>query len=319
MGNTFAYWLSADPPILHHQLLDDRDYGEYLPEDRIYRLVKVTFHKSADVIAADYERARRTRPRHRVHYLLDEEHVVRELKARGIPAHFIHQNALLDERIYTIQPEQEKRFQAVYIAWLNSMKRHVLASGLESVLVIGGSAGFIGDGDPEAYVRSVRDGLPRAEFANLDSGRFMGDAEVATAVNQAKVGLCLSAAEGGMYAATEYLLCGLPVVSTVSQGGRDHWFGPHCARIVMDNAPAVAQGVKDLLELDLSAVEIRQLTLRRLWPHRWRLIELVQSFFDEERTGRDYGREFYDRFTNKLGHWREPDLVWDLRTVDCPT
>ncbi|WP_164127899.1 glycosyltransferase, partial [Stenotrophomonas maltophilia] len=44
--------------------------------------------------------------------------------------------------------------------------------------------------------------------------------------NQAAVGLCLSAVEGAMCASMEYLMAGLPVVSTPSVGGRDVYFDP---------------------------------------------------------------------------------------------
>ena len=39
-----------------------------------------------------------------------------------------------------------------------------------------------------------------------------------------QVGLCLSKSEGAMFASIEYLLCGLPIVSTKSVGGRDIFF-----------------------------------------------------------------------------------------------
>ena len=40
-------------------------------------------------------------------------------------------------------------------------------------------------------------------------------------LNRARVGLCLSAREGAMFASMEYLLSGLPIVTTPSMGGRD--------------------------------------------------------------------------------------------------
>ncbi|HEY1067271.1 MAG TPA: glycosyltransferase [Pirellulales bacterium] len=318
MGLAFYYWLSADPPVLHHQALGDRDFGEHLPTTRMYRLVKFTCRTTADAVLADYARAKKVRPEHRIHYLLDEAHVADEARARGAPAHFIHQNAFLDERIYDVQPEEPKRYDALYNAWFNPVKRHALAAGVPSLVLIGGSSGFLGPGDRDAYLKGVRAALGRAHFVNLDSNRFLGDREVAQWINRARVGLCLSASEGGMYVATEYLLCGVPVVSTASEGGRDHWFDPGCARIVAAAPEAVAAGVRDLISLSPSPTEIRRGALQKCWSHRRRLIDLVQSFFDEERAGRDYAREFYARFTTKLGHWRPPEEAVRHFATDAP-
>jgi hypothetical protein len=303
--------------VIHHQAVADRDFGEHLPKETVYRLVKFTHHATVEEVISDYKRAKRVRPNHRIHYLLDEPNVALDLQAKGLPAHFINQNALLDERIYNVIPAEQKQYDAVYNAWMNPFKRHLLASSIPSVAMIGGISGFIGQGEPAAYARSVKQGIPGAYFVNLDSGKFLSDAEVAQWVNRARVGLCLSAFEGGMYAATEYLLCGLPVVSTVNRGGRDIWFDPSCARTVSDTPEAVAQAVSDLIALNLNPLEIRQRTLQKVWEHRRRLIDLVQSIFDSERAGRDYGREFYARFTTKLGHWRALNEIWKHRETDC--
>lgn len=45
---------------------------------------------------------------------------------------------------------------------------------------------------------------------------YLSPVEVAAALNQCGVGGIFSAEEGTCYASTEYLLCGLPVVSTTS-------------------------------------------------------------------------------------------------------
>jgi glycosyltransferase involved in cell wall biosynthesis len=43
---------------------------------------------------------------------------------------------------------------------------------------------------------------------------------------RAVVGLCLSTVEGSNYASMEYMLAGLPIVSTPSIGGREVYFDP---------------------------------------------------------------------------------------------
>ncbi len=51
-------------------------------------------------------------------------------------------------------------------------------------------------------------------------------------LNKCRVGLALSSREGSCYASTEYLLCGLPVISTKSVGGRQVWYDEHNSIVV---------------------------------------------------------------------------------------
>ena len=92
--------------------------------------------------------------------------------------------------------------------------------------------------------------------------------QVAEILDASRVGLMLSAIEGACWASLEYLLCGLPVVSTPARGGRDDFYDLATARIVEDNEEQVALGVRAALEdLDagrLESHEIRARTLRRL-------------------------------------------------------
>ncbi|MFI5322346.1 MAG: hypothetical protein ACHQ6U_02155 [Thermodesulfobacteriota bacterium] len=73
--------------------------------------------------------------------------------------------------------------------------------------------------------------------------RVLTPEEMADALNRCMVGLCLSAEECGMYASVQYMLCGLPVVSTRSKGGRDEFFYDRYVKIVDDDSKAVRKGV----------------------------------------------------------------------------
>ncbi len=78
--------------------------------------------------------------------------------------------------------------------------------------------------DSQDYFDQVRAALPHATFTHDPPTLYLNSWEVARKLNACRVGMCLSETEGAMFAAVEYLLCGLPVVSTPSQGGRDVWF-----------------------------------------------------------------------------------------------
>ena len=295
-------WLSDDPPIVYHSM-DIEDPGRYLPEERVTRFIMSLWHHTAEEIVETDRRVRALRPAHTIHHCVNDAAICQRLIEMGVSAHFINQNAFLDERLFHILPDETKIYDAVYNARMVPFKRHELACEVSRLLVIGGT---YSQDDSIDYYHKVRAALPDAQFTLEMSGSYVLPADVNTLLNRSRVGLCLSALEGAMYAATEYLLCGLPVVSTVSVGGRDSWFDPRFTRIVPDDPRAVAEAVQELISLQISPELIRTETLNRMWEHRRRLIDLGQSIYAANHTGREFARDFYANFRNKIGDWCLP-------------
>ena len=90
----------------------------------------------------------------------------------------------------------------------------------------------------------------------------------------------------------QYLLAGLPVVSTPSRGGRDEFFHPEYARIVADNSEAVAAGVTEMRDCPVKADEIRLRTLDKIEQHKTRLFELLDSICPDEDWRSDMRRRW---------------------------
>ena len=157
--------------------------------------------------------------------------------------------------------------------------------------------------DSLEYFDQVRAVLPRGTFTHDPPTKYLNSWEVARNLNACRVGVCLSAVEGAMFAAVEYLLCGLPIVSTPSLGGRDVWFDPKFTRIVEPEPNAIAAAVQELIDLRLDPAAIRAATLARMAEHRQRFTSAVQEIFDTARVGRDFAREFYEKFRNQCGTW----------------
>jgi glycosyltransferase involved in cell wall biosynthesis len=103
-----------------------------------------------------------------------------------------------------------------------------------------------------------------------------------------------------MYASAQYLLSGLPVVSTPSLGGRDVFFDDRYTAIVEADSRAIKQGVEDLNSRDIPADFIRQRTLEKMKAHRQRFIKLVQNIYDAEGVKRDFNEEWDKIFFNKM-------------------
>ena len=304
-----AGWVSTDPPVLYHSM-GSEDPGKHLSDEPMTRMAMyLWYHTTSEIIELD-RKARDLRPNHVIHHMVNDITTWRELVAHGISAHFVNQNAFLDERLFDIESDASKHYDAVYNARMTDFKRHFLAADVPDLLIIGGTNTRE---DSDDYYRSAKAALPNARFIYDEDKSYLCEQEITALLNQARVGLCLSACEGTMFAATEYLLCGLPVVSTVSLGGRETWFDPRFTRIVPDDTLAVATAVKELIALNICPRQIRTETLSRMWEHRRRFLDLGQTIYAAADVGRDFARDFYARFSSKLGTWCMPNDIMRLR------
>jgi hypothetical protein len=221
------------------------------------------------------------------------------LSSAGSRAIHCNHNCFVDEAIYRPDPARVKRFDAVYDARLSEFKRHHLAKETRSLALLY----YLNPDEDLAYVARVKRELAHAHFFNHDAAgsyRTLNSAEVTQALNACRVGLCLSAQEGAMYASAQYLLSGLPVVTTPSQGGRDEFFDPAYVRTAAPEPAAIASAVEELVASDLRPEPIREATLARIQSHRDRFIALVQGLYDRSGVRRKFRAEWDQVFFNRL-------------------
>lgn len=188
------------------------------------------------------------------------------LSTKGIPSMLANQSVFLDETAFRplTDPPEPQLFDAIYNARLDPQKRHALAREVKSLALLYMSV----PGDPHFLYDEVRQQLPHARFLNHEAGdgayQILNVEQSNRLMNQARVGLALSAVEGTMRAAFEYLLCGLPVVSTRSIGGRDRFFMAPFAKITGDDPGEIAAAVTQLVDRQLDKRAIRAHTMRIL-------------------------------------------------------
>jgi hypothetical protein len=89
-------------------------------------------------------------------------------------------------------------------------------------------------------------------------------------------------------------------------------------RVVADDPQQIAAAVKDLINQKLCPHMIRAETMSRMAEHRQRLMDLGQQIYAAQKTGRDFARDFYAVFTNKLGGWCHAAAV-NVSPPDCAT
>ena len=263
------------------------DDGALLPVFRRYRHVHVYLlvafswhHEEARHIAripSLHARHQRRHPNHRVIYMANTETLRQALTEAGLRAVFMSHNALVDPNIYRPLDTDTRRFSAVYDARISPFKRHHLASQIQSLALLAARSPRHHD---EAYARVVAERLPHAHWYNdplARDYRSFQPAEVNQCLNECGVGLCLSAEEGAMFASIQYLLAGLPVVSTESRGGRDVFFDPDYTCVVKDDPRSVREGVESMLQCPKPAGEIRARTMEKMASHLDRLFGLLDE------------------------------------------
>ena len=212
-------------------------------------------------------------------------------QAAGFDAHFCNANAFIDENVYRPLLMQ-KAFDAVSNARLVKTKRVHLARLVRSLAIIQGHRLEATEYDdpseiPHTYIND-RPLSPRGVVRVLCASR---------------VGLALSEAEGACLASSEYLLCGLPVVSTPSRGGRDIWYDGDNSLICEPTAEAVRDGVRLLIDRlnrgDLDPDSIRARHIARAVEHRRRFVDLTARAF------------------TRVGATEDPELVFARSFSSC--
>jgi hypothetical protein len=275
-----AHIFSSNPAVV---LLTRQEYSgvihDEMPDCRLTLLYLFYWTVNPGDIAPMATRIRgnlKQHPKHRVVMLCNELATIDLFRAQGVEAIFCNHNCFVNESHFTIDESQEKKYDAIYNAAMALYKRHLLAAKVRSLALI--TYRYGGTHDSE-YEKQVRAALAHAAWlvdAHKDSEKASWT-QVARYNNQSRVGLCLSAFEGAMYASIEYLLCGLPVVTTRSRGGRDVFFEPEYVETVEDDPDSVNQGIVNLIARAPSASFIRSRTIQKMEEHRQRLRDLLRD------------------------------------------
>lgn len=190
------------------------------------------------------------------HFHLNLEHIIplcntkeQEATSRslGFNSIFVNHNAFHDPTLFAPR-NQTKIYDAVYITRPVKWKRPELAKLITNMAYL------------QSHVHScdkLEVDLALLPHAFLNPTFFNAN-QVAAVLNQTRVGLALSPEEGACYASSEYLMSGLPVVSTASRGGRDVWYNEYNSIITAATPEAVRENVYKLIELNRDPQKIAQ-------------------------------------------------------------
>ncbi|MEI9420262.1 glycosyltransferase [Mesorhizobium sp. Cs1299R1N1] len=213
-------------------------------------------------------------PLHELIFLCNTQEERRLVAAVGGTAIFSNHNLMVSEDIFRPLPGVPVEFDAVYNGRISHTKRHYLAFDIERLVHITFSIGELPRAGDRAFIRRLQAQSPLHRIANpIINGLtgWLAPQEVNRVYNQAAVGLCLSAAEGAMCSSMEYLMAGLPVVSTPSLGGRDVFFDPDYCIIAEPDPAAIRRAVETLRHRAIPSEEIRNRTLAKVRAQRQEL------------------------------------------------
>jgi len=226
----------------------------------------------------------------KLYFLCNSKIEENNFQNRNLNGIFCHQNAFLDENRYFIS-NKKKIYDAIYLARITPFKRYELTKKLSNLKIIGNYHNY-----EKEYAKNILNDLKDADWT-----KKVLSFKVSKYLNMAKVGLALSKEEGAMFVSAEYLLSGIPVVSTNNMGGRDEFFKNEYVEIVEDSPEAVKVGVDKLSQISISPKYIRDETIKRMQLHRKKFIQIINQIYKDENIDRDFNDEWNKIYYHKMG------------------
>jgi len=319
------YIINREPLIIHttENINDIQIFSEIIGKDRkAFFLVSFWWTlfdgpNTIQQIIKSYRFHQDKYNHHRILFLLNNLDESREFKKNAIPCKFIHQNALIDSNIF--KPILiAKKFDVIYNARIDSMKRHYLLKDCQKIGLISAYVMNI-DSSKQEYLDELKKNIPHAFMINSNQSttienfqfemgfKYLTSKQVNVTLNQSKVGVILSAKEGACYASIEYLLSGIPVVSTNNIGGRDYFLDKRFCKIVSSNPKAIKNAVDELISLDISPNFIREETIKKMNHHLYKLKKLLRNILKMDKQNNSNFDTFWENnYINKMIKYSQP-------------
>jgi glycosyltransferase involved in cell wall biosynthesis len=221
------------------------------------------------------------------------------IKFFGISGIYCNQNCFIDERIFNIS-NQIIIYNVVYNGVLRKFKRHYLLKKIDKIAIITYNFKNIN------YRNKLISILPKStswlNYSNNNTTKFLNEFEISEIYCKSKVGVALSKKEGSMYAVGEYLLCGLPIISTKSKGGRDIFLNERNSIISKANPISLNKAFNDLTSKEYNPEFIREQFLEIIKIHRNEFLLLIKKIYEQNNYSSELKSDFTSNywFVNKL-------------------
>ena len=250
---------------IHHNWQWFSEYAKFFRESDVFFVycgwyVSEGFAKEAEVIFSILDLKKDN-----FFFMFNSELEKENFEKYGFEGDLVNQNAWLDETLVMRPLDLKKTFRAIYVARRSAFKRHFLAANVEGLALVAG----INHGN------SISD-IPNHVY--LNNAPLTQD-EVCIKINESNCGLILSEVEGACFSSSEYLLSGIPVVSTPSKGGRDAWYNEYNSIVCEPTPDAVASAVAYFEDNPRDPFVIRDMHIKQAQSYRLRFIEELRKIF----------------------------------------
>ena len=223
------------------------------------------------------------------------------ITGKGYTSILANHNCLLDYNLFNIQD-----YTRIYDTVINSRpfwwKRVYLANKINNLVYIKGNDWAKNESSWDGYINM-----------NLTLKTEITPNEVKNIYNQSKIGLILSGNtgsnqqglnEGANYSTGEYLLSGLPVVTTPSQGGRSEWLDDYNSLVCEPQEDKILDCVNIMLKRlennEIDRNKIRNDMIQKMLLHRRNIINQIQLIIDIHNINIDANNLFDKIYFNKL-------------------
>lgn len=230
------------------------------------------------------------------YFMYNQKSEEENFSSKGFYGEIINQNCWLDENLVMKPLNLEKKYDAIYVGRFSAFKRHYLANKVSNLALVAGN----NHGNPTA------DGIPGHVYLNKVP---LKPDEVCEKINQARCGLILSGEEGACFASSEYLLCGIPVVSTPELGGRSAWYDEYNSILCEPDEDSVAEAVQFFIDNPRDPEEIRARHITKANYYRAKFILKFSELLDRHNVvGIEPVSYFKDNYIHKLRKSYKPDF-----------
>jgi len=221
---------------------------------------------------------------------IDEDIFYKRHKLNSI---YCNQNCWLDASIFNIM-SKEKEYDLVINANNSEWKNHHLLTKINKkyktlFITYNTSNNDLQRYNPACILNEIR------------------TCRVVEELNKCRIGLALSTIEGSCYASTEYLLCGLPVISTKSVGGRQVWYDESNSIVVSPNGVELDKAIEAVLKnIDsFNSVNIRNNCIKKQEIFRTIFAKQMQKIL----PGANVQSIIDKAFTHKMLNYVEVDNI----------
>lgn len=217
------------------------------------------------------------------------------LQKYGFIGDLINHNCWLDESIIPCC-KREKEYDAILVARPAEFKRHFLASKVNNLAIVASGAN---------HNKNITQKMPEARYRTT---HHISENDVFDLINKARCSLCLSAKEGACFSSSEYLLCGIPVVSTKSVGGRDFWYNDYNSIVCEPNEDEISNAVNFFVANPRDCNKIRQDHINLSIQQRQLFVQSLQNVFNKYNIKENADIYFKNHFFHKMRKSENPNF-----------